>query len=216
MPTSYTSFIENGEVKDAKTFLHLCLRNFGVCSKFMDNPLKIQDDYVEDITEGYQCSIDYHQEKLDGWKKDLEDIQKMSDDELCEKYISETRDKIKHLEECRNKDLQNYADYLRIREEIESWNCDEEFEGIKKFAINQIDMSINKSSYYDDELAKCSEPTREGFEKVKEEYRNSLIEDAEWHVNYHSNEIKKLQEDKADSLRLYADFKEDLNKLDKK
>lgn len=213
MPTSYTSFIENGEVKDAKTFLHLCLRNFRVCTKLMDRPLKIQDDYVEDITEGYQNSIDFHQERLDGWKRDLEEIQKMSDDELCEKYISETRDKIKHLEECRNKDFQNYADYLKIREEIESWNCDEEFEGIKKFAIDQINMSINKSSYYDDELAKCGKPTREAFEKVKEEYRKQLIEDAEWHVNYHSNEIKKLQEDKADSLRLYADFKEDLKKL---
>ena len=165
------------------------------------------------LNEVYQRSIDYYQEMLDDWKRNLEEIQKMSDDELCEKYISETRDKIKHLEENRDKDFQNYADYLRIREEIESWNCDEEFEGIKKFAINQIDISINKSSYYDDKLAKCDKPTREAFEKVKEEYRKKLIEDAERHVNYHSNEIKKLQEDKADSLRLYADFKEDLKKL---
>ena len=151
MPTGYTSFIENGEVKDAKTFLHLCLRGFGVCAKLMDSPLKIQDDYVEDITEGYQHSIDYHQGLLDNEVKNLEKIQKMSDDELCEKYISETKDNIKNLEECRDKDLQNYADYLRIREEIESWKCDEEFEGIKKFAINQINISINRSSYYDDE-----------------------------------------------------------------
>lgn len=216
MPTSYTSFIENGEVKDAKTFLHLCLRNFGVCIKLMDTPLKIQDDYVEDITEGYQHSIDFHQEILDGWKRNLEEIQKMSDDELCEKYISETRDEIKHLEECRDKDLQKYAEYLKIREEIESWNCDEEFEGIKKFAINQIDISISKSSYYDDELAKCGEPTREGFEKVKEEYRKKLIEDAEWKIDYHTEKINSLQTDRAKNLGCYERFKEDLNKLDKK
>ena len=51
MPTGYTSFIENGEVKDAKTFLHLCLRGFGVCTKLMDRPLKIQDDYTEDLND---------------------------------------------------------------------------------------------------------------------------------------------------------------------
>jgi len=214
MPTSYTSFIENGKVKDAKTFLHLCLRGFGVCTKLMDRPLEIQDDYTEDLTQSYQHSIDYHQMMLDGEKSNLEKIQNMSDDELCEKYISETKDRIKTLEKARQKDLENYADYLKIKEEIESWNCDEEFEGLKKFAIDQIDISINKSSYYDDELAKCGEPTKEGFEKTKEDYRNSLIEDAEWHINYHSKEIKRLQENKADSLRIYAKFKEDLKKFD--
>ena len=213
MPTGYTSFIEDGKVKTSKEFLHLCLRAFGACFKLMDYPLEVKDDYTDDLNREYQKDIEYHQKNLDESKKYLKIIQEMTDDELCEKYISETRDKIKRLEECRNKDFQNYADYLRIKEEIESWNCDKEFEGIKKFAIDQIDMSISKSSYYDDELAKCGEPTREGFEKVKDEYRKSLTEDTEWNINYHQKEIEHILESQQVDLECYKRFKEDLKKL---
>ena len=44
MATGYTQQIINGGVKTPKEFLHLCLRNFGVCYSMRDEPLNSQRD----------------------------------------------------------------------------------------------------------------------------------------------------------------------------
>jgi hypothetical protein len=213
MPTGYTAFIEDGKVRTPKEFLHLCLRNFGVCSRFRDDEWSVKDDYTQDIIDGFQRDLNYHQTYLDEAKKRLKTIHGMSEEELCEKYITETKAKIKDLQKGRTKEMGNYADYLRIKESIENWECSEEFQSIKDFAIHQIDISIPRSSYYDDELAKIGRPTAEGFQERKDEYLKSLISDAQWDINYHSGEIDRTLKLRDECLDFYKKFKEELENL---
>lgn len=213
MPTGYTAFIEEGKVKTSKEFLHLCLRNFGVCARIRDNEFKVKDDYTQDISDGFQSSIDYHQENLKSAEERLKSILEMSDEDLCEKYITETKKNLKYYEEHYNQEMSNYADYLRIKEEIEKWDCDEKFSNIKDFAINQIEISIPKGSYYEDEMKKCGKATKEEFEKKKEEYRQSLIDAAQWDIDYHKTEMERCMKSKEECLAFYNQFKEDLEKL---
>ena len=213
MPTGYTAFIEDGKVRTAKEFLHLCLRNFGVCSRIRDNEFSVKDDYTQDISDGFQSDIDYHQKNLDeAWER-LKTIQQMSEEELCEKYITETKGKIKDLRRGQTKEVGNYADYLRIKESIENWECSEEFQSIKDFAIKQIDISIPRTSYYDDELAKIGKPTAESFQERKDEYLKSLISDAQWDIDYHSGEIDRTLKLRDECLDFYKRFKEELENL---
>lgn len=213
MPTGYTAFIEDEKVRTPKEFLHLCLRNFGVCSRIRDKEFSVKDDYTQDIIDGFQKDIDYHQKYLDEARERLKTVQEMSEEELCGKYITETKEKIKDLQKGQTKELGNYADYLRIKEGIENWECSEEFQNIKDFAINQIDISIPRSSYYDDELAKIGKPTSEGFQERKEEYLKSLIADAEWDIKYHSDEIDRTLKLRDECLDFYKRFKEELENL---
>jgi hypothetical protein len=213
MPTGYTSFIEDGKVRTPKEFLHLCLRNFGVCSHMRDESLELKDDYTKDISDGFQKDIDYHQKNLDEARERLKTIQEMSEEELCGKYITETKKKIKDLQRGQTKEMGDYADYLRIKEGIENWECSEEFQNIKDFALNQIDISIPRTSYYDDELAKIGKPTVEGFKERKDEYLKSLIADAEWDINYHSGEIDRTLKLRDECLDFYKRFKEELENL---
>lgn len=214
MPTGYTSFIEDGKVKTAKQFLHLCLRNFGICIRMRDDDLKLTDDYTKDLIDSFQKDLDYHQRNLDDAKERLKTIQEMSDNELCAKYIKETTEKIKDYQKMYAQDMSNYGDYLRIKEEIENWDCDERFQNIKEFAINQIEISIPSSTdYYKKLMKKCGKPTKEGYEEKKEEYRNSLIADAEWDIKYHTEEIDRILKQKEDCLKFYQQFKEELEKL---
>ena len=213
MPTGYTAFIEDGKVRTPKEFLHLCLRNFGVCSRFRDDEWSVKDDYTQDIIDGFQRDLNYHQTYLDEAKKRLKTVQEMSEEELCEKYITETKAKIKDLQKGQTKEMGNYADYLRIKESIENWECSEEFQSIKDFAIHQIDISIPRSSYYDDELAKIGRPTAEGFQERKDEYLKSLISDAQWDINYHSGEIDRTLKLRDECLDFYKKFKEELENL---
>lgn len=213
MPTGYTAFIEDGKVRTPKEFLHLCLRNFGVCSRFRDDEWSVKDDYTQDIIDGFQRDLNYHQTYLDEAKERLKTIQEMSEEELCGKYITETKAKIKDLQKGQTKEMGNYADYLRIKESIENWECSEEFQSIKDFAIHQIDISIPRSSYYDDELAKIGRPTAEGFQERKDEYLKSLISDAQWDIDYHSGEIDRTLKLRDECLDFYKKFKEELENL---
>ena len=213
MPTGYTAFIENGKVKTAKQFLHLCLRAFGICVRMRDDSLEVEDDYTPKIIDGYQKDIEYHQKYLDIAKENLKTYQEMSDKDLCSKYIKDTSEKIKNLQKSITKEFSEYGDYLRLQEQIQNWDCDEEFSEIKKFALHQIKISIPNNSFYEEELAKCGKPTKEGYEERREEYRNSLIKHTQWDVEYHTNEIDRLLKSKEDTLAFYQRFKDELEKL---
>lgn len=212
MPTAYTAFIENGKVRDAKSFLHLCLRAFGVCIK-MGDTLELKDDYTQDIIDGYQKDINYHQEQLEVDRKRLDEIQKLTDEEKCERYIKETKEKIKDLRYLRDKDLSKYGDYLKIKEEVEGWDCSEKFQDVKEFALNQINMCASTSSYYDEQLKACGKPTKAGYEKVKDEYLKSLISDIQWNIDHHTECIDRAAKGREEALKFYNEFKEELEKL---
>jgi len=215
MPTGYTAFIEDGKVRDAKSFLHLCLRAFGVCIK-MGDTLELKDDYTQDIIDGYQKEIDYHLEQLDGDRKRLCEIRKLTDEEKCERYIKETKEKIKDLKYLRDKDITKYADYMKIKEEVEGWDCSGKFQDVKEFALEEINMCASTSSYYDEQLKACGKPTRAGYEKVKDEYMESLISNILWDIDYHTKCIDRAVKGRKEALKFYNEFKEELNKLDKK
>lgn len=213
MPTGYTSFIENGKVKTAKQFLHLCLRNFGVCMRLRDNALELEDDYSEELEKSYQSEIDYHKKNLEIAKKKLKIIREMSDEEVFKRYTSELKKKIKSYKKESVKRAGDYSDYLRIKGVIERWDCDEKFKSIKEFAIDQIDISIPNGNYYEEELKKCGDPTREGFEKNKEEYIASMIESAQWDIDYHAREMERSIKAKNECLEFYRQFTQELEML---
>lgn len=213
MPTGYTSFIENGKVKSAKQFLHLCLRAFGVCTDMRDSSLEVKDDYTKDILNGSQQDIDYHKELLERAEQRLSEIKNLSEEELRERYIKETKERIKNLQKCQTHEFSKYRDYLRIRESIKDWDCDPEFQKVKDFALYQIDISIPDDSYYEEKLAEIGAPTNEGFQERKEQYLQKLIDEAQWDVNYHREEMENAIRRRDEKIRYYNGFKKELNKL---
>lgn len=213
MPTSYTSFIENGKVKSAKQFLHLCLRAFGVCTDMRDSSLEVKDDYTKDILNGSQQDIDYHKELLERAEQRLSEIKSLSEEELRVRYIKETKKRIKDLQKCQTHEFSKYGDYLRIRESIRDWDCDPEFQKVKDFALDQIDISIPDDSYYEEKLAEIGAPTNEGFQERKEQYLQKLIDEAQWDVNYHREEMENAVRRRDEKIRYYNGFKKELNKL---
>lgn len=213
MPTGYTSFIENGKVKSAKQFLHLCLRAFGVCTDMRDSSLEVKNDYTKDILNGSQQDIDYHKELLERAEQRLSEIKNLSEEELRERYIKETKERIKNLQKCQTHEFSKYGDYLRIRESIKDWDCDPEFQKVKDFALHQIDISIPDDSYYEERLAEIGAPTNEGFQERKEQYLQKLIDEAQWDVNYHREEMENAIRRRDEKIRYYNGFKKELNKL---
>ena len=214
MPTGYTQPIIDGTVKTPKEFLHLCLRNFGVCVSMRDMPLDSQEDYTEHIKKFYQDSIFHHTKVLDYSKREYERINNLSDDELyeiCVKRFSDDRDYYqKRLDEIMN----HNAQYQSFYDAIKNWDCSEEFSNIKKFALDQIDISKEDEDFYADKLSKEMLTKEEFISNSKDEYKEDLLEQINWDIDYHQKELHVSITGMNDSLAFYGRFKKEIeNKL---
>lgn len=210
MPTGYTAFIEDGRVKDAKTFLHLCLRNFGVCISMRDDGLSIKDDYSEAIARSFDEDIDYYQRGLDHARKKLDEYVMKSEDEKrkeFEEYIREETERLqKNIQESQVKVIEGYDTIL---EDIRNWDCSEDFKGVKKFAINQLEQTL----HYDHDNSYAIKRIAELKAMTFEEYRESSMKSLNRDVDYHTEQITKIQDRKTESLDWYKRFKDELNKI---
>lgn len=206
MPTGYTSFIENGKVKDAKRFLHLCLRAFGVLAFMRDESLEVKDDYTDDIIKDYENDKRYHQKCLKQAEMDLADARGMTDDELYEMFIEEES----HDADSQANQSQRNELYDKIAGEIRDWDCDSELEGLKSFALEQIEISM----YKPDTSGQIHTSKEEFLKEKRDEYRKRVIDNARWDVDYHTKELKRVEQSYEDRVTYYTKVREELKKLD--
>lgn len=215
MPTGYTQMIKNGQVKTPQEFLHLCLRNFGVCVSMKEEPLDVRKDYTDNIMKFTQGDVDYHRERMKSAEERMQKILKMTDEELYQMYLkkySETKvwceDRIKEAHAVDEK-------YNEFSEAIGKWDCSPDYEPIKKFALDQLRVSMEGTDYYEKELAKIGDLSRESFQKNRDEFYNGLVSDTQWDINYHKDEMERAVKRQADTLAFYHSFKQELEKLNK-
>ena len=215
MPTGYTQMIIDGKVKSPKDFLHLCLRNFGVCLCMRDEEFDVQEDYTPNIMKFTQDSVDYHKNALKSAEDKLKQIQQLTEDQLYQKYVEEKSKTKKYCEEGLKKANEINAKYAQFSESIRNWECSPEYENIKNFALDQLRISEDNTDYYEEQLAEIGNLSRESFQQQKDEYLNGLIKSAEWGINYHKDEMQKAISRQTEMVNFYHFFKQELEKLDK-
>ena len=213
MPTGYTQQIIDGTVKTPREFLHLCLRNFGICISMRDEPLNPQGDYTEYIKKYYQDSIGYLNKALENAKKEYARISNLSDDDLYEMYVKKFSDNRDYYQERTDKIKKQNAEYQSFYDAIKNWDCSEEFSNIKKFALNQIDISKEAEDYYADELSKEMLTKKEFISVSKYEYKENLLKNAEEDVNYNQERLDSITKNMNDALAFYERFKKEIEKL---
>ena len=257
MPTGYTQQIIDGTVKTPKEFLHLCLRNFGVCVSMRDMPFDSQGDYTPYIKKFYQDSMDYHAKALENAKAEYERVINLSDDDFYEMYVerfSHNREyyqdtidyHAKALENAKaeyervinlsdddfykmyverfSHNRENYqkrldeimnhnAQYQSFYDAIKNWDCSEEFNNIKKFALDQIDISKEDEDYYADELSKKMLTKEEFISGGKNEYEEDLLKNAISDISYHQKELDTEIKTMNNVLAFYESFRKEIEKL---
>lgn len=214
MPTGYTEQIITGKVKNPKDFLHLCLRNFGICYFLRDEPISnSSDDYTDQIYENTQKNVDYHKMELSKAEDHLKEIERLSDDELYLRYVQYFYDQKKCCEEMIQKNTEINLKYRQFEESISKWECSLEYQNIKDFALEQLRISKEGTDYYEKQLSEIGDLSREDFEGKKEAYRQKLIQDAQWSVDYHKKELDLAIKKQAESISFYHFFKEEIKKI---
>ena len=214
MPTGYTQQIIDGTVKTPKEFLHLCLRNFGVCISMRDMPFDVsQGDYTEYIKKYYQDAMDYHVKALENAKREYEKITNLSDDNLYEMYVERFSHNREYYQERTDKTKKQNAQYQSFYDAIKNWDCSEEFSNIKKFALDQIDISKDDEDYYADELSKEMLTKEEFISNGKSKYEEDLLNATESDIKYNQERLDEITKKMNDTLAFYEHFKKEIEKL---
>lgn len=213
MPTGYTQQILNGNVKTPKEFLHLCLRNFGICVSMRDMPLDLQGDYTEYIKKFYQDSIDYHTKALENAKAEYERVINLSDDDLYNDYVEKFSDNRDRYQRRTDEVKKQNAKYQLFYDAIKNWDCSEEFSNTKDFALDQIVLSKNDEDDYADELSKEMFTKEEFISNYKDEYKEDLLMYVKSDISYHQKELDTAIKRMNDTLAFYERFKKEIEKL---
>jgi len=201
--TGYTSLIQSGEVTTATDFLKTCLRNFGVLIELRDERLS------PDIPRAFKKD-DFYARRLVESKKKLECFLKTTDEEWKAMLANDIKDTEEALaNEIR--EVEEFASRLNaIKAEIDKWECDPLYKGVKEFALEQIRLSMPSVSTWN----------RDHLERLKaitfEEYRDERIQFAREDIDKYE-ESAKSESIKGDSRNAFLEgFWRNLEKLDGK
>lgn len=152
MPTGYTAYIEDGDITTGKEFLKLCTRAVGVAIDQKDDPLSVP---TKTKFEPSQYYIDAYNEAC----AELRDARSVSFNDAKLRLKSKYHKKIEDYKKLAEKysDLRNK--YLKVRQEVEAWTPPTpEHDGLKKFALEQIDMCIPSTERITEFINKSKEP----------------------------------------------------------
>ena len=169
MPTGYTAHIEDGEITTGKEFLRLCTRAFGIAIDVKDEPLSTP------TPNSFEPSP-FYKESYDRALKKLEEVNKMTFDEAKIQMRADYEKRISDYKAYAERETAMNEKYAKVRKEVEEWiPPTEEHEGLKKFALEQIDMCVTKQEYIDEYLEKSKEEFDDSDEAVQN-YINDIVD----------------------------------------
>ena len=217
--TGYTSFIENGKIDNAKDFLKLCLRNFGVMMKYRDHPMGIIENPKFDGDDWGNAP--YAQEQIKENRAELEKLKSIDLEEYRNEQVAIHTKELNRYEEYVKDALEFEARLDGILEGVTSWDSPDEFANIKDFAVSQIETT--KEHLYINSYKEDIEKEKHILQVLKGEtseswedwVRNEIAEN----IRYCERMVKSYTEDlerykKADNRQEFYDrFIESISKI---
>ena len=153
--SQYTQLIDNGRITNAKDFLTLCLREFGVANEIRDMRLSIESIY------NLRNSLDtvdyeYQSKKMSECYEDLRKLRKQIEDaderaKAYEEYVSDVNNSLEYYLGAEAENQAKKQKYQEFIDQIESWECSSDFTNIKQFAIDQLKLPTDDGDFYAEE-----------------------------------------------------------------
>lgn len=152
MNKGYTTFIENKQCNSAKQFLKLCLRSFCVLSEYEDEPIYL--DFEPDFKdENVNSIIKDNENKIESYKNELKEYDNLAYDEKVSKIKEDCLKELNYYTKLHDEGAKLNTRYDKFIEAIDDWNCSEDFEPIKEFAIIQCKISKENLDFYKSKIA---------------------------------------------------------------
>lgn len=206
MPTGYTAFIEDGEITTGKDFLLLCSRAFGVAVDIKEEPLTVPTPMKFEVDGYYERSLRRSLEEL-------EKVKNMNEDEISKRMIKEHDESKKYYLDLIDKEISLNKKYQKVRKEVEDWiPPTDEHTGIKKFALEQIDMCICPEKELKKYVFLANQELIVDEHSVKE-YHKRLIESCECTVERNKESYEEAIQRAANKTKFMEDFVKSLENI---
>lgn len=205
--TGYTYTIEKGTCKTPKDFLKLCLKNFGCCIELRDESLAKfnADDFLKKIKNESQS--EYLTNSLANAEKELEKLLKKSDNDWKKELESRIADTEKKLEESKTKHYKESEILNSFITKIKDWNCSKEYQNIKIFALEQLNITEAQDYTWDEKLL------NELTNTTVKDYRNTNIESAIKEVNYYKKRIEDEKKKRNETIEFIEGFLKEIENI---
>lgn len=190
MPTGYTSYIKDGEITSGKEFLKLCTRAFGIAVDLKDESLVVP-------TPNHFEPHPYYEKAYKDSLVSREKAYSMTLEEVKEDIISKYNDNKGRAEKILEKYKDEDKKYLKVREEVEKWiPPTSEHENLKKFCLEQIDMSLNTSLYewYEKDINKELDTSDDTVKKYIDILRDNADEKLKRAYKNWQEELRRVEE----------------------
>ena len=192
MPTGYTHNIKDGI--SFKKFALQCARAFGALIEMRDEPFdaEIPDEIEVD---------DFHKRAIKSSKKELEQLLKMSREEIEKACETDFQKSMKDWNETNKEKSDLLAKYNQKLLEAKAWiPPTEDHKGLKDFMIQQITDSIKCDYDF------ISKPKKNTVENYLERKKESLL----WSINYHTEQHEKAVKSAEGRTAWIRDLKKSL------
>lgn len=181
MPTSNTAgFAE--KMPTLEDFALRCARSFGALSSLREDTGPVPEVLIPPT---------YHAERLAELKKQLADLEAVTDKECEERLLSFNADLVaeKFLQERQALKLRER--YEDMRQQVENWQVSSDHHALKKFMLDQLDKSID----WDCRLPQSNKS--QAMVRLSEavEWRDNLLTQIRGDIEYHQKEQDRTVQD---------------------
>lgn len=191
MPTGYTAFIEDGNITTGKEFLLLCSRAFGIAMEIRDEPLSVPTPTTFEPDGYYKNRYENAVKRLEAERNISFKAAKRRMRSDYDKRVEDAKRIIANMTAINER-------YAKVRGQVSGWiPPTENHEGIKKFALEQIDMCVNSDkmfAYYQEII---DTPFNDSDEAVREyiaKYIEYLESDVERVKKSYNEEVERANE----------------------
>lgn len=188
--TGYTFGIIDGTTTTFEQFAKLCVKAFGACVHMRDDGLS--EPYKERIPSNY------HIEQIEKATILINDSAALTNHQILERRKAELKQDKEYHEDAIKKDREAR---IRLRDMLaQAHNYKpptEEHEPIKKFMIEQLELTIkgNDSDYHKRKLEETNtELNTLDVAKIREQMLKQGEKDLAYHTKEHSEEIKRCKD----------------------
>ncbi len=215
---SYAAFIKDGRITNAKDFMKLCLRNFGIMQEHYQDPLSLESvlekNFDVETNSSYQRYVKYLNNEYDRLKKYIHQQEdKESYDIAFTEFVADIEKSIADYKKAiveRTKENEMYEKYI---DKIQKWNCSHQYENIKKFAIEQCTNALKDVNFYEREIKRCEEQLVSP--KVSfDNHLQAMIEVTRQSIDMYAKSINQCINSLKERKEFFDGFMTELNKMD--
>ena len=217
---SYTTFIEQGKINNARDFMKLCLRNFGIMQEHYQDPLSLESvlekNFDVDTNSNYQRYVEflnYEYESLKKYIRQQDDME--SYDMAFMEFVADIEKSITDYKKAIVKRTSENKMYEKYIEKIQKWNCSPQYENIKNFAIEQCTNALNEVSFYTNQINRYEKELanpRDSFD----DYLETMIYFTRQSIDMYAKSINTCVNSLKERKEFFDNFMKEVNNIDNK